>query len=215
MGLKLYGMRQATCTQRVLTTLAEKGVDCEFILINLMTGEQKSPSHLEKQPFGKVPVLDDDGFLIYESRAICKYLARKYADKGTKLIPAEGDVKGYGLFEQACSMEQAYFDTETFGLWFENFIKPARGWGATSPELVQKHLQTLDNNLAVYDQILSKQKYLAGDEFTLADLYHLPHGTQALKYGFQDLLAKYPHVNKWWKGIQARDSWKEVVAAAA
>ncbi|KAF7880685.1 uncharacterized protein EAF01_011954 [Botrytis porri] len=215
MGLKLYGMHQATCTQRVLTTLAEKGVDCEFILVNLMTGEQKSPSHLEKQPFGKIPVLDDDGFLIYESRAICKYIARKYFDKGTKLIPAEGDVKDYGSFEQACSIEQAYFDAETFGLWFEYYIKPGRGFGATSPELVQKYLQTLDNNLAVYDQILSKQKYLAGDEFTLADLYHLPHGTQALKYGFQDLLAKYPHVNKWWEGLQARDSWKGVVAAAA
>ncbi|KAM0181322.1 hypothetical protein ACHAPC_007366 [Botrytis cinerea] len=208
MGLKLYGMRQATCTQRVLTTLAEKGVDYELILVNLMAGEQKAPSYLEKQPFGKVPVLDDNGFLIYESRAICKYLARKYADKGTKLIPAEGDVKGYGSFEQACSIEQAYLDVETFGLC-------ARGWGATSPEAVQKHLQTLDNNLAVYDQILSKQKYLAGDEITLADLYHLPHGTQALKYGFQDLLGKYPHVNKWWEGLQARDSWKEVVAAAA
>ncbi|KAM0123491.1 hypothetical protein ACHAO1_011282 [Botrytis cinerea] len=197
MGLKLYGMRQATCTQRVLTTLAEKGVDYELILVNLMAGEQKAPSYLEKQPFGKVPVLDDDGFLIYESRAICKYLARKYADKGTKLIPAEGDVKGYGSFEQV-------------SLW-----SIARGWGATSPEAVQKHLQTLDNNLAVYDQILSKQKYLTGDEITLADLYHLPHGTQALKYGFQDLLGKYPHVNKWWEGLQARDSWKEVVAAAA
>ncbi|KAM0123773.1 hypothetical protein ACHAP3_010877 [Botrytis cinerea] len=197
MGLKLYGMRQATCTQRVLTTLAEKGVDYELILVNLMAGEQKAPSYLEKQPFGKVPVLDDDGFLIYESRAICKYLARKYADKGTKLIPAEGDVKGYGSFEQV-------------SLW-----SIARGWGATSPEAVQNHLQTLDNNLAVYDQILSKQKYLTGDEITLADLYHLPHGTQALKYGFQDLLGKYPHVNKWWEGLQARDSWKEVVAAAA
>ncbi|ESZ91656.1 putative Glutathione S-transferase [Sclerotinia borealis F-4128] len=212
MGLKLYGMRQATCTQRVLTTLAEKGIDFELIIVNLMAGEQREPSHLAMQPFGKVPVLDDDGFLIYESRAICKYLARKYADKGTNLIPAEGDPKAYGLFEQACSIEQNYFDAEAFGLWFEKFIKPARGLGATNEENVQKHIQTLDKNLAAYEQILSKQKYLAGDEFTLADLYHLPHGSQALKYGFQGLLGKYPHVNKWWEGIQARDSWKKASA---
>jgi glutathione S-transferase len=101
MGLKLYGMREATCTQRVLTTLAEKNVeDFEFIKVDLFTGEQLQPSHLEKQPFGKVPVLDDDGFLVYESRAICKYLARKYAGQGTELIPAEGDLKAYAMFEQ-------------------------------------------------------------------------------------------------------------------
>ncbi|KAF7874085.1 hypothetical protein EAF04_002757 [Stromatinia cepivora] len=215
MVLKLYGMPQATCTQRVLTTLAEKDIDYELILVNVFQGEQKQPSYLEKQPFGKVPVLDDDGFLIYESRAICKYLARKYADKGTKLIPADGDLKAYGLFEQACSIEQAYFDADTYGVWFEHVIKQMKGLGAPSPEAVQKHLQTLGNNLSVYDQILSKQKYLAGDEVTLADLYHLPHGTQALKWGFQDLLGEYPHVNKWWEGLQARESWKGVLAAAA
>lgn len=104
MLLKLYGMHQSTCTQRVLTTLAEKGIEYELIIVNLFAGEQKEPSYLEKQPFGKVPVLDDDGFLIYESRAICKYLARKYAEKGTKLIPAEGDLKAYGLFEQVGSL---------------------------------------------------------------------------------------------------------------
>ncbi|KAJ8062424.1 hypothetical protein OCU04_008964 [Sclerotinia nivalis] len=98
-------------------------IDYELILVNIFLGVQKQPSYLEKQPFGKVPVLDDDGFLIYESRTICSYLARKYADKGTKLIPAEGDLKAYGLFEQACSIEQAYFDADTYGVCFEHAIK--------------------------------------------------------------------------------------------
>ncbi|APA16140.1 hypothetical protein SS1G_10295 [Sclerotinia sclerotiorum 1980 UF-70] len=214
MVLKLYGMARATCTQRVLTVLAEKDIDYELISVNIFQGEQKQPSWLEKHPFGKVPLLDDDGFLIYESRAICKYLARKYADKGTKLIPADGDLKAYGLFEQACSLEQSYFDVGSFGVWFEHVIKQVKGLGATSPEAVQQHLQGLEKTIAAYDQILSKQKYLAGDELTLADLYHLPHGTQALTWGLQDILGKYPHVNRWWEELQARESWKGVVAAA-
>ncbi|CAD6442584.1 4272a187-0a92-4069-8424-f867903985cf [Sclerotinia trifoliorum] len=214
MVLKLYGMTRATCTQRVLTVLAEKNIDYELISVNILQGEQKQPSYLEKHPFGKIPLLDDDGFLIYESRAICKYLARKYADKGTELIPADGDLKAYGLLEQACSLEQSYFDVGSFGLWFEHFIKQAKGLGAPNPEAVQQHLQALENTIAVYDQILSKQKYLAGDKLTLADLYHLPHGTQALTWGLQDILGKYPHVNRWWEGLQARESWKGVVAAA-
>lgn len=67
-----------------------------------MAGELKTAAWAEKQPFGLTPYLDDDGFVVYESRAICKYIARKYAGQGVKLIPAEGDCEGYGLFEQVC-----------------------------------------------------------------------------------------------------------------
>jgi glutathione S-transferase len=100
MVLKVYGAAHSTCTRRVLTVLAEKNLDYEFIPINLARNEQCSAEFRLKQPFGKVPVLDDDGFLVYESRAICKYIARKYAEKGTRLMPDEGDIKGYALFEQ-------------------------------------------------------------------------------------------------------------------
>jgi glutathione S-transferase len=104
MPLKIYGMAQSSCTRRVLVTLAEKNItDYELIIVNLPLGEQYKPSYTEKAPFGKVPLLDDNGFLLYESRAICQYIARKYGDQGTKLIPKEGDLVAYGLFEQARS----------------------------------------------------------------------------------------------------------------
>jgi len=100
MVLKLHGMRGSTCTQRVLLPLAEKGIPFEIVPINLFGGEQKQPAHLAKQPFGKIPVLEDDGYFLFESRAIAKYIAKKYPGQGTKLIPVDGDLKGYGLFEQ-------------------------------------------------------------------------------------------------------------------
>lgn len=71
MTLKVYGIREATCTSRVLTVLAEKGVtDYEFITMG--AADMKSPEHLARQPFGKIPAIDDDGFVLSESRAICK-----------------------------------------------------------------------------------------------------------------------------------------------
>jgi glutathione S-transferase len=101
MVLKVYGASHSTCTRRVLTVLAEKNVNYELISINLAKSEQSSLEFRKKQPFGKVPVLDDDGFLVYESRAICKYIARKFAGQGTRgLVPEEGDLKAYGAFEQ-------------------------------------------------------------------------------------------------------------------
>ena len=74
MVLKLYG--SAMSTSRVLVTILEKELPYELVRIDIAKGEQKSEEYLKMQPFGKVPVLEDDGFFMYESRAICRYLCR-------------------------------------------------------------------------------------------------------------------------------------------
>ena len=75
MVLKLYG--SAMSFARVLVTILEKDLPYEHILIDIANGDQKSEAYRKLQPFGKVPALEDDGFVIFESRAICKYLARQ------------------------------------------------------------------------------------------------------------------------------------------
>lgn len=100
MVVKVYGVAASTCTKRVLATLVEKNVPYELITLDFATAEHKGAEFLKKQPFGKIPALEDDGYIVYESRAISKYIAAKYAGQGTKLIPSVGDVKAYGLFEQ-------------------------------------------------------------------------------------------------------------------
>jgi glutathione S-transferase len=74
MVLKVYG--SAMSTSRVLTTLLEKELPYEFIKVDIAKGEQYNEDYKKLQPFSKVPVLDDEGFIMYESRAICKYLDR-------------------------------------------------------------------------------------------------------------------------------------------
>jgi glutathione S-transferase len=100
MVLKIHGTKGSTCTRRVLTALYEKNVPYELVPVDVANGEHKSPKYMALQPFGKVPAMDDDGFILFESRAIAKYIAKKYAGQGTPLLPAEGDLKAYGLFEQ-------------------------------------------------------------------------------------------------------------------
>lgn len=74
MVLKLYG--SAMATSRVLVTILEKELPYELILIDISKGEHKTDEFKKLQPFGQVPALDDDGFLMFESRAICRYLCR-------------------------------------------------------------------------------------------------------------------------------------------
>lgn len=123
MVLKLYGHPISTCTKRVAATLAEKQVPFELIPIDFAKGEHKSAAFIEKQPFGQVPYIDDDGFILFESRAIARYIAHKYKDQGTPLIPDYSDVKAYAKFEQAASIEQSNFDPFASGIAHEKVFK--------------------------------------------------------------------------------------------
>ncbi|KAI9643817.1 Glutathione S-transferase hmp2 [Ciborinia camelliae] len=147
MVLKLYG--SAMSTSRVLVTLLEKELPYELILIDITKGEQKSEQYKKLQPFGKMP---------YPS--------------GKKLIP-EGDDKAYARFEEACSIEQSYFAAAAETIGTELIIKPMKDLGLPDEARVSQAKSDLDTVLAFYDKILSKQKYIAGDELTLADLFAL------------------------------------------
>ncbi|KAE8444921.1 hypothetical protein EG329_014048 [Mollisiaceae sp. DMI_Dod_QoI] len=210
MVIKIHGVPQSTCTRRVLVILAEKNIPYELVTVDFMAKEHKSEAFLKMQPFGKVPVLEDDGVFIYESRAMGKYIAKKFASQGTKLIPADDDLKGYGLFEQACSLENAYFDGPASRIAYEKVFKKFRGLGDADEALVQKYTAELDGVFAVYDGILAKHNYLAGDELTVADLFHLSYGKMVKELGGAELFAKYPNVGRWFSGLEKRDSWIKV-----
>lgn len=74
-------------------------------------------------------------------------------------------------------------------------------------ELVKQHAASLDAALTGYESILSRQKYLGGNEISLADLFHLPYGDLARKLGFKETFDKYPHVAKWFEELEKRESW--------
>ena len=76
-------------------------------------------------------------------------------------------------------------------------------------EAIKKNLDQLDDVLKVYDQILSKQKYTAGDHFTIVDIFHGPHGWLVQQgVGAKESFDKYPNVQRWWGDITGRKSFK-------
>ncbi|KAJ7936146.1 glutathione S-transferase-like protein [Mycena leptocephala] len=199
--LKLYGAGRAIgSTFAVVMTLVEKQIPFEIVPLDIANRQHRSAEHLAIQPFGQFPVIDDDGFVLYESRAICRYLAEKYADQGTpNLIPTE--LKAKALFEQAASIEYANFNPYAFTI----FLGGRKGFPrdeAACADAVAK----LSANLDGYEVILSKQKFLAGDEFTLADLFHVSFGCFIAAAGCDLLTSKGPNVARWWKDVTSRPS---------
>lgn len=206
MVVKLYGFTTSTCTLRVAVVLKEKNVPFEFIPVDLLKGAHKAPEFTDYQPFGQVPYIDDNGLILYESRAICRYIAAKYASQGTSLLPT--DPTAFAFFEQAASIETSNYEPFVSGLAWE--LKFTMWFGGKTDEARAKSLQgQLSAKLDVYDAILGKQKYLAGNDITLADLFHLPYGAVLLDIGLDEFSSR-PNVARWWKDISSRASWEAV-----
>ena len=78
MAITLYHDVPSTNSDRVKIALAEKGLAWEGVWVKLSKREQKSPEHLKRNPYGKIPVVDDDGKVLFESCIINEYLDEKY-----------------------------------------------------------------------------------------------------------------------------------------
>ncbi|KAF7378141.1 Glutathione S-transferase [Mycena sanguinolenta] len=208
MTIKLYAFPRSSCTRRVAVVCKELNVPYEIDLVDLAKGEQKSEAHLARQPFGVVPVMEDNGFQLFESRAIARYLVAKYG-KGSGLAPDPTDIEATAKFEQAASIENNNFDITGGQLAFELLLKPSRGMKPDEAR-VKELLVTMNSKLDAYDKILSKQKYLAGDTLTIADLFHLPWLYGLTEQAKLDLIPSRPNVMRWYQEIGARPSWQAV-----
>ena len=125
MVLKIHGNIHSTCTKRVLTVCEELAVPYEFVSIDFSKGEHKAAAFVAKQPFGQVPyIVDDDGFALFESRAIARYIAAKYRAQGNQIVPAADDIQGNALLEQAISIEGSNFDPFASGIAAEKVFRP-------------------------------------------------------------------------------------------
>ncbi|KAJ7046400.1 glutathione S-transferase [Mycena alexandri] len=201
MVLKLYAVSISTCTRRTATVFHELKVPFELIEVDWRNRAHKTAEFLEKQPFGQVPYLDDDGFIVYESRAICRYVAAKYPASG--LIPA--DPKANALFEQAASVELTRFEPTGGKAGLAYYAQKMQGV-AVDKAVIDPLMPVLDKTLEGYDAILGKSRYLAGDTLTLADLFHLPHISYVGLQG-SDVMTKRPNVARWYNELIGRPSW--------
>jgi glutathione S-transferase len=203
--MKLYGHPISTCTRKVLTLLHEKGQKADFITVDIMKGDHKNPDHMARQPFGQIPAIDDDGFVLYESRAIIRYLDETLP--GPKLTP--GDAKGRGLMEQWMSVETSNFTPHAMKVIYQRYFHAFRGLPCDET-IVKEGSEAAGKTLDVLDRQLAKTRFLTGAQFTLADICFMPYIEYLFASRAGDVVESRKNTARWWSEISTRDSWKAV-----
>ncbi|KAG0497450.1 hypothetical protein HPP92_001894 [Vanilla planifolia] len=209
--LKLYGLVGSTNTARVTAVLNELDIEYEFVTVQLSTGAQKNPEFLAINPFGLLPALEDGDIKLFESRAIAKYLAIHYKGAGPDLLRS-GNKAESAAVEVWLEVESQEFNPPISSLVFEVLVKKLLLGAVPDGDVVAAQEAKLGKVLDIYEKRLSESKYLAGDNFTLADLNHLPYLYALLKTSYAELVTSRPHLNAWWDDISARPAWKKTIA---
>lgn len=193
----VYGDLRATCTQRVLILLEELDLKYDVKTVDLFKGDHKKPEFLELQPFGKVPALKYDDRVLFESRSILRYIAKNNIDIKDLLGGTDVDIW--------LEVESQNYNPPVSSIIREKVFKKWRG-EKPDMDVVKRSVEELEGVLDVYEKRLSSVPYIGGEEFSIADISHIPYTNHLLKCGYKELFKKRPNVYKWLKRIMKRDS---------
>ncbi|KAG7580478.1 Glutathione S-transferase C-terminal-like [Arabidopsis suecica] len=152
-------------------------------------------------------------FWFQESRAIARYYATKYADQGTDLLGKTLEKRA--IVDQWVEVENNYFYAVALPLVINIVFKPMFG-EPIDVALVEELKVKFDKVLDVYENRLATNRYLGGDEFTLADLTHMPGMRYIMnETSLSGLVTSRENLNRWWNEISARPAWKKLMELAA
>lgn len=209
MTVLLYGAPYSVYTRSARLALIEKGVDHGLELVDVFGPGGLPPEHLARQPFGKIPVLDHDGFLLYETAAILRYVDEAFP--GPALQPV--DARHRARMNQAISICDSYlYGHGVWRIFVERVSKPKRG-APTDEAKVQASLPKTAACYAAFADLLGDRGWLCGDALSLADLHVAPMlACLAMTAEGRSMMAAHPKLQRWWQRMAKRDSLRETRA---
>ncbi|MBI3939039.1 MAG: glutathione S-transferase [Betaproteobacteria bacterium] len=198
--LKIWGRKNSINVQKVLWCCGEIGLKYERVDAGMQFGVVNTPEYRKLNPNGLVPTIEDDGFVLWESHAIVRYLARRHS-RG-KLWPEN---------DKACADADRWMDWYNTTVWpnmrtvFWNLVRvPPEKRDVAAVEEARKKLA---ESFAIADAQLAGNAYLAGKEFTMGDI---PMGVAAYRW-FNLPIERPAHrnVERWYQRICERPAYKE------
>jgi glutathione S-transferase len=198
--LRLYHHPFSTYGRRVRVALLEKGIGHEPVVIDMAARAHRTPEYLALNPYGRVPTIDDDGFVLYESAAILQYL--EATRPKPPLTPA--DAKGRALVDMHLRLCDLQMARPAGAILFPKRFLPKEKWDAAA---IAQAKTEIEKHLAIVEATLGNRDYLVGDAFTLADIAYLPF----LQFLPLMEIEPGPHVAAWRTRLLARPSAQATV----
>lgn len=200
--MRLYYHPLFSNARRALLAATHLHAPVELVMVDLASGEQRTPGFLQINPNHRVPVLDDDGFVLWESHAIMQYLADKTPQQTIYPTGARerADVNRW-LFWCAAHLMPAIAI-----LNWENHIKGLLGLGEPDPAAVTRGEEQMREFGGVLDAHLAQREWISGNTLTLADFaIAAPLADRArARLPIND----YANLRRWYSGVSALDAWK-------
>ncbi|XP_057377235.1 glutathione S-transferase 1-like [Daphnia carinata] len=186
MPIDLYYMEASAPCRSVMMTAKMVGAELNLKKTDLMAGDNMKPEYIKMNPQHNIPTIDDNGFYLNESRAICAYLVNAYGKDDT-LYPKEPKVRA--LVDQ-----RLYFDMGVFYHRFGLVYYPVMFSGAT--KLDEKALKDFGDALDFLEVFLGQNKYAAGDHLTIADIALLASASTFVATN-KTVFDKHPKIQAW------------------
>ena len=182
--LRIYGSAKSRAV-RVLWMAGELGLNYEHKDWLPRSPETRSPEYLALNPNGRVPTIDDDGFILSESMAINFYLAKKHK---SPLFPSD-------LKNEALVLQWSLWETDRLDRQIVNYARHTKDLPAAErkPEIAEAAWKEVAPALDVLEAALAKSAWLAGPAFSVADV----NVAAALYRGLAIDLGKWSHLNAW------------------
>lgn len=202
--MRIYDFPLSPNCRKVRAVVYELGLEPEFVPVRLFKNEQRQPDVVALNPNAKVPILVDGDFVLWESNAICAYLAH-----GTDLLPT-------GRRERAevdrwNSWQLAHLGPAVGKVAFQRLVKPMTGQGQPDARIVEEGLAEYARFANVLDAALGGREHVAGPlsiaDFVLASIFSIG-ATVGLE------TAPYPKLNAWLARVLGRPSMKRTLADA-
>jgi len=203
--LKIWGRINSSNVRKVLWAAEELGLAYESLNAGGAFGRVDEPEYRSRNPNGRVPMIEDGDFVLWESNAIVRYLMARHG--GADLHPADPA-------RRADADKWMDWTTSTFAGPFRTVF-----WGVlrTAPEhqdwaAIRAAIKEIDEILRIPEQVLARQPWLSGAAFGMGDI---PLGSFIYAWFEMSIeRAPTPHLSAWYERLKARPAYRKAVMTA-
>ena len=167
MGIKLHYHPLSTYSRRVRIALTEKQIPHELVVVDMAARRHRDQPYMSLNPYGRVPTLEEDGYVLFESTAILNYL------EATRAVPPlmPSDARGRALVDMHMKLCDLQFTRHTGTIIFPKRFLPKERWNTAAMADAKTEIE---KHLAILDKQLVGKTYLVAEQFSLAEVCYAP-----------------------------------------